>query len=232
MLGLYTRVSAVVCFLIQLTLADRQAMFVFGGDSVFNCFLFLVVLAPCGAAWSLDARWRGKGRGDVPCWPRRLILFQLAVIYTTTGLYKIGSSWSFWGGWSALYLALNLPGIARWPGDWAAWVYPLTQLATFVAGWFETLFFLVPINLYLRWHRDEETCKRRGRIRRLLARWDLRWPFLALGLVMHISLTIFLDLGLFSITMLSLYPCLLYPSESKRVLEWAARLPGRLLRRS
>ena len=212
LVGLYTRLAALACFVIQVTLYDRLGLFAFGGDNVFRVFLYLMVLAPCGAAWSLDARWRGKGRSDVPRWPRRLFIAQLTVVYVATGVMKLGSTWSVLGGWSALYLALNLPGIARWPGDWAAWVYPLTQAGTFVSRWWEITFFLVPLNLFLRRPRPVGA-RRRGPMRRLLARWDLRLPYLAVGLLMHVCLTVLLDLGLFSVAMVSLYPCLLHPRE-------------------
>jgi hypothetical protein len=217
--GCFTRLAALLCFLIQVTLYDQMPLFVFGGDNVFRVFLFLMVLAPGGAAWSIDALWRG--RADVPRWPRRLFIFQLTVVYVATGVMKLGSSWTFMDGWSAVYLSLNLPGIARWQGDWAAWVYPLTQVGTFVTRWWEMTFFLVPLNLFLR-RRQGEQAPKRGRLRRLLARRDLRVPYIAVGVVVHVSLTVLFDLGLFSVAMLSLYPCLLRPEESRRLLTWFA----------
>lgn len=215
LVGLYSRLAAAACFVCQLTLMERMSMWAFGGDLVFRVFLYLLALSPCGAAWSLDARWRKCGLETVPCWPRRLFVFQLTVVYVTTGLVKFGSSWSFWGGWSALYLSVNLPGIARWPGDWAAWVYPLTQVGTFVAKWWEVTFFLAPLNLWLRRRRADGA--RLGPVRRLLARWDVRKAYLAFGLVFHASLTVLFDLGLFSVVMVSLYPCLLKPEEARRI---------------
>jgi hypothetical protein len=220
LLGLGTRLAALVCFLVQVTFYERMRIWVFGGDNVYRVFLYLLVLSPSGAAWSLDARLRGKPAIDVPSWPRRLFIFQLTVIYVATGIMKIGSTWTILGGWSALYLALNLPGIARWSGDWAAWVYPLTQVGTFVSRWWEITFFLVPLNMWLR--RRKQEGKKLGPVRRLIAWKDLRWPYMVLGLVFHVSLTILLDLGLFSIVMLSLYPCLLRPEEARRVLEFFA----------
>jgi uncharacterized membrane protein YphA (DoxX/SURF4 family) len=231
LVGLQTRLAAFVCFVLQVTLNQRMRIFVFGGDNVLRIFLFLMVLAPAGAAWSLDARWRRKGSPEVPAWPRRLVIFQLTVVYVATGIMKMGPSWTFLDGWSAVYLSLNLPGISRWPGDWAAsaWIYPLTQIGTFVSGWWETTFFLVPLNMRLR--RRVAEGKKFGPIRRLLARWDLRVPYILVGLVMHVSLTVLLDLGLFSVVMLSLYPCLLHPHESRRILNWFARLWERVFRR-
>ncbi|MEW5849889.1 MAG: HTTM domain-containing protein [Myxococcota bacterium] len=221
-LGLYTRVASVLCLVLQMTFYDRMVMFRFDGDNVFRVCLYLMALAPAGAAWSLDARWRGKGQQDIPRWPRRLFMAQLAVIYTRTGVVKLGSSWSIMDGWSAVYLALNLPGIARWPGDWAAVIYPLTQLATFVVSWWEVLFFLLPINVYLR--RDPS---RGGRLRQLLARHDWRPLFLLIGVGMHLGITILMDIGLFGTVMMSLYVCYLHPHEARRVLELVAGLTRR-----
>jgi HTTM domain len=218
LVGLFTRLAALICLIIQITLSERMWVFAFGGDNVFCVFLYLMVLAPAGAAWSLDSRWLGWGRAEVPRWPRRLFVFQLTVIYVATGLMKIGSTWSILGNWSALYLAVNLPGIARWPGDWAAWVFPLTQVGTFVGKWWETTFFLVPINLYLRRKPGRPG---RGPLRRLLARWDLRLGYLLFGLVFHICLIVLFDLGVFSVAMIGVYPCLLHPHESRRLLVWA-----------
>lgn len=218
-LGLFTRPAAVVVWVIQCTLYDRMVFFRFDGDNVFRIASYLLMLAPTNAAWSLDARWFGARQHDVPLWPRRLFMAQLAIIYTRTGLVKLASTWSFMGGWQALYLALNLPGIARWPGDWAAWVFPLTQVGTFVSKWFEVLFFLVPLNVYLRARPHAG----RGRVLSLLARWDLRRPFLLTGVLMHTGILLFMEVGLFSVVMVSLYVSYLHPPEARRVL---ARLEG------
>jgi len=223
LLGLFTRLAAVACFIVQITLCDRMSIWAFGGDNVFRIFLFLMCLAPAGAVWSLDARWRGKRQDNVPCWPRRLFVFQLTIVYVLTGIMKIGSTWTVLGGWSAGYLALNLPGLARWPGEWAAGpvVYPLTQLGAALSAWWERTFFLVPLNLWLRRRKAEG--KPLGPIRRCIARWDLRMGYLIFGMFFHIGLTVFFDLGLFSVAMISLYPCLLRPQESQRILEWLGR---------
>lgn len=224
LVGLFTRIAAFACFVLTCSLNERMWIFAFGGDNVLGTFSFLIVLAPCGAAWSLDARWRGRGATDVPCWPRRLFVFQLTVVYVATGIMKIGSTWSFLDGYKALYLAVNLPGLARWPGDWAAWVFPLTQVGTFVSKWWEVTFFLVPLNQFLRRRHAPgvDPAPRGRRIRRLVARWDLRWPYLVTGVLFHIALTALFDLGMFSVTMVCLYPCLLKPEEARRALQWVS----------
>jgi hypothetical protein len=225
LLGLFTRAAAIACYVLEVTLCDRMSIWVFGGDNVLRIFLFLMCLAPAGEAWGLDARWRGA-RQSVPCWPRRLFIFQLTVVYVATGIMKMGSTWTFLGEWSAGYLSLNLPGIARWPGDWAAGAvaYPLTQLGTALTRWWELTFFVVPLNLWLR--RRAAQGKKLGPLRHLLARFDLRAGYLLLGVMFHVGLAVVLDLGVFSLAMLSLYPCLFQPHESRWLLERITRRNG------
>ena len=52
MVGLGTRPAALACFVLQVTLNQRMSQFAFGGDNVLRVFLFLMVLAPAGAAWT------------------------------------------------------------------------------------------------------------------------------------------------------------------------------------
>lgn len=225
--GLYTRAAAVVCWLIQATLFDRMVMFRYDGDNVYRVICMLMTLAPVGAAWSADAAWRHRGLRTVPRLFRRMFILQLAIIYTRTGLVKMGSTWSIQEGWSALYLALNLPAISRYPGDWAAQplLYFLTQVGTFVSSWWEVLFWILPLSMYLR--RTGASRRRVSRfagwrpLRRLLVRWDLRPMFLGIGVLMHGGILLATDVGLFSVVMVSLYPAYLQPHE---VRAWVARL--------
>jgi hypothetical protein len=213
--GLFTRLSAIALFVTQVTLFDRMVLFRFGADEVYRVATYLMVLAPMGASFSLDAAWRGKGRSEVGKWARRLFMAQLAIIYVRTGAVKLGSTWSIMGDWAAVYLSVNLPGIARWPGDWAAsrLIYPITQIGTFVFSWWEFTFFLLPLNQFLRRKRA-----RKGLIRRALARFDLRPVYLGLGLCMHLGILVIMDIGLFAIVMWSLYPAYIKPEEARRVL--------------
>jgi Vitamin K-dependent gamma-carboxylase len=221
--GLFTRAAAIACLLLDIAFADRLQYFFFGSDSVYRVFCYLMVLAPAGAAWSLDAALRGKGAADVPRWPRRLFIAQLTILYVRTGIVKLGSSWSFTDGYSALYYALNLPSYARWPGAWAASIYPLTQVATVISKYFEITFFVVPLSLYLGRRAD-----RGGALRRLIAHPYVRFGYLATGIFMHLALLVVMKLGMFSIVMIALYPCLLEPEEAARILTAIARLRHRL----
>lgn len=213
--GFATRAMAAVLLVLHMSLSVRLGWFGFGADEVVRVFTFPMLLANLGAAASVDARL-GLGADRVAAWPRRLILFQITVLYVTTGMVKFGSTWSFVDGWSALYYALNLPYFARFDGSWAAWVYPLTQVGTFVSRWWETLFFVLPLSMFLARHPE-----RGGRVRRWLATHDLRPVMLGIGVILHLGLALSMDLGMFPWLMLALYPFFLEPEEARRVLDWA-----------
>ena len=216
--GLGTRAAAVVMWVCNVSLMRQLSLYGFGADSLVSVFSFLMVLAPLGASWSVDAA-QGRGRASVPCWPRRLVIAQITLMYVKTGIVKAGSTWSFSGGHSALYYVLNDPGFARVPGRWAAWLYPLTQLGTFVARWWETLFFVVPWNMHLRSHPPVGGGAARGRVGRWMSAVDLRPAMLGTGVALHVALATFLELGMFSWVTLSLYPFFLKPTEARAVLE-------------
>ena len=218
--GFFTRTAALLLMVIHMSLVARLSLYGFGGDSMYRVFSFLMVLAPLGASWSVDACiWGGNTR--VPIWPRRLIQAQLMFVYVKTGLVKISSQWTFVGRWSALYYALNDPGFARFSPIWSAWLYPLTQVGTLVAHWWEKLFFLLPWNMYLQ--RDDVLD---GRLKRTLGRYDLRPLFLGLGVILHLGLFLTMHLGMFPWVTLSLYTFFLHPAEARGLLERV--LPAKL----
>lgn len=241
MVGLFSRAAALLCLILQMSLNSRQWMYRFDSDTVYLVFCYLFLLAPAGAAWSLDARWRGLGRARIPAWPRRLLMAQVTIIYVRTGIVKMGTTWSMSDGWSALYYALNLPGLARWSGIWLASIYPLTQVGTFIAKWWEITFFMVPLSLFLQrhsptsvdasspglWARIRRTLQQRIWIpvRRLMAWKGWRIVYLGIGVIMHLSLIVLMNLGMFPFVMMSLYPCFLYPQEVQTL--WTRIFPPR-----
>ena len=218
--GAATRLSALALMAIHITLVGRLSLYGFGGDIVVRVFSFLMVLAPLGASWSVDA-WLLGGRRFVPVWPRRLVIAQLTFLYVKTGIVKLGAQWSFSGGHSAVYYALNDPSFARVDGSWLAWVFPLTQIGTFVTRWWETLFFLLPWSMYLRRPKD-----RPGLLRKTLGRFDLRLPMLGVGAILHLTLFATMDLGMFPWVTMALYAFFLKPSEARWLLTRV--LPERL----
>lgn len=166
-----------------------------GYDRLLTNGLFVLVLGRATATASLDCRLRtGRWTSEapVPAWPRYLGIFQLLLVYTATGLEKRGPGWSY--PYDAVFYSLQSWNYLR-RGDlsWLPTVYRLTQLGTFVVWWWEVgASLLVPWWMaHLGWLGD--------RARRWADRLDLRWPFLSVGLVMHATLGVTLNVGLFSV---------------------------------
>ena len=105
-LGLYTRASSIVLFLLVLSFHERNGQVLNAGDTVLRTQLFLFMFAPAGAAWSVDSlrrRLRTPGVALPPelvaPWARRLMQLQVAVIYFVSAydkwsgdLYRNGSA--------------------------------------------------------------------------------------------------------------------------------------------
>lgn len=182
-----------------------------GYDSMISNACWLLFLGSSTATLSLDCRRKhGRWRCDEPisAWPRHLAIAQLVVIYTFTGLQKSSASWTFADGYSALYWFLQDPTWVRFDMAWVAWVYPLSQLATFVVWHFEVT---APVLLLIYHYR--RTRDRAGRMRAAFNRYDLRKPWAAVGIGMHLGIAALLDMGPFSWISLAYYLCLWRPEE-------------------
>ncbi|MCH9681980.1 MAG: HTTM domain-containing protein, partial [Deltaproteobacteria bacterium] len=173
LVGRFTRVSAVVAWLLWISMVGRNPLLYALPDQLHTALATVLMLVPAGRGLSLDARWRGKRR-PVPVWCRRMIQLQVAAVYVSTGALKTGSTWREHG--TALYYTLANPYNRHFVMDQTMaalqpWVLrPLTWL---VLVW-EIAFGAF---LLLHWLRSAL-----GRPRRFV---DLRWPMLGFGVGMH-----------------------------------------------
>ena len=200
-----------------------------GHDRLHTAALWLLVLAPATATLSLDARLFGDDKAfvsdrPVAAWPRYVAVFQLVLVYCTTGLQKLGQEWMPWGDFSALYYALLAPSWQKW--EVAGWlghpvVYFLTQVGTALTWTWETL---APIWLLAFWFRA--THDRPGRLRAWFNRVDVRLWWMLFGVAMHVVLWVMMNLGPFSLVTMSFYLCLFHPDE---YASFGRRLRGRFL---
>ncbi|MEM7158203.1 MAG: hypothetical protein AAF799_35505 [Myxococcota bacterium] len=225
--GILARPSALVAGQALIALSTLNVHGRSSYDPLLINSLWLLVLADSTATHSLRCRLRSDGWTSdalVTAWPRYLVVLQLAVLYTFTGLHKISIHWTPAGGFSALYYILQQPSWQRGDMTWLASVYPLTQLGTAVTWLFELSWPVVPLALWWR-----STADRGGRLRRLFNRLPIRAVYVAVGLVMHLSIFALMEVGPFSWVTLAYYPCLFRASELAN--GWA-RLTGRLRRRA
>src|SRR5262249_20287363 len=98
-LGLATRLSAVLTWMMSQSFANLNPGTDSNGDVIRGILLFYLVISQCGAVWSGDgwlARSRGRRPGPVYVypWALRLIFLQMMVMYFFNGVYKLmGDEW-------------------------------------------------------------------------------------------------------------------------------------------
>lgn len=124
-LGVCTRVTSVLTWLAGLAYIQRNPLALFGQDTMMNLCLFYLMLAPCGATWSVDwliNRYRA-GRDALAAGRKppaetapkplvsanvviRLIQINYCMMYMSAGLSKLkGDSW--WRGTAVWYTMTN-----------------------------------------------------------------------------------------------------------------------------
>ena len=193
-----------------------------GHDRLLTNALWLLVLASSTSTLSVDCWLRTRRFTSarlVAAWPRYLAVYQLVIMYCTTGVQKVGADWMPWGGWSAIYSALLLPNWRRFEMGWVGWVYPATQLATLSTWIFEVGAFVWLLAL---WYRD--TRERPGRLRATFNRLDVRAIWALVGLGLHLNIWLFMEVGPFSPVTLSFYFCLWHHDEyAALVRRWRTR---------
>lgn len=213
---------------LQLFMATTDTNGQAGGsyDNLIQNALWLLVLAPSTATLSVDCRaTTGSWHSDapVPAWTRYLAIYQLFLMYWTTGLQKVSAYWVPGGDFSALYYILQQPTWRRVDLSFLAWLFPLTQVATAVTWLWE---WGAPVLLLAYFYRY--TADRPGRLRAAFNRVDVRLWYAGLGVLFHVLVTIPMNIGPFSLISLSYYFCLFTPEELQRA---AARLsPARSAR--
>jgi hypothetical protein len=179
LVGLQTRLCAAATWALSLSFANVNPNIDNAGDVVRGIVLFYLMLCPCGATWSLDARRRGTGPVLIDPWPLRLLFVQMTLIYFCNGVNKVlGKDWP--AGDSLYYVLADLT-LARW--SYARW--PLPYAVTRVLTW-----------LVLGWEVSFP----------LLMAWrPLRLAALGMGVAFHVGIGLSLELGGFPLYMLCLY---------------------------
>jgi hypothetical protein len=224
-LGIGGRVTAFAALQLYMAVTDINGHAGGSYDELLSNALWLLVLAPSSQTLSVGCR-RRNGRWTDPtpvaAWPRYLVIFQLVLAYSSTGLQKLSAHWTPVGGFSALYYILQQPSWHRFDMSWAASVYPLTQLATLTTWLFEIG---APLVLLALWFR--RTADRPGRLRALFNRLHWRTVFVVVGVQIHLGVFLLMDVGPFTWVTLSLYICLFDPQEWS---ELSQRLRIRLAR--
>lgn len=204
-LGFLTPLSGAVFVLLSAQLAQVLPLGDRGIDMMIRNVVCILCLSGCGRVWGVDARLFGR-LDRAPAWPRHLLVLQIAAMYFLAGIQKTALSWTPLGGYSALFLVLQDPSIARHDFGWLREVYPLTQLASFATVCFEYTACLVPL---VYWFRVTRT--RPGRLRAWFNTHRPLRAWLVVGVLLHLGIAATMALGIFPWAMLALYPAFFHP---------------------
>jgi hypothetical protein len=211
-LGWHTRVMGVLFYLATISIHHRNILTNSGADTVLLLLTFYMMLSPCGAAYSLDARRAARRRGTVAepliiPWAQRLIQLQIAFIYFDTALLK--SNGSSWLGGTALHYVLNNTEVGRFS------LYPLTDyplaINVLTLGALLTEFSLA----FLLWFRET------------------RRAMICAGIALHFGILLTVNIPIFGELMIASYLTFLPPDEFDALLRtldprsWRGRTRGR-----
>jgi hypothetical protein len=171
-----------VAFVLLVSIQRRDPVVLNSGDLILRNLTLLLALTPTGAALSVD-RWRAHGRSAlrtsplVAPWGMRLVQLQIMVVYLFAFLGKRGDTW--WDG-TAVSTALRLEDLERFPAP-EPFISNVTIVAALTWG---TLIVELALGTLL-WAR---------RLRPLL---------IALAVLLHIGVDMFLLVGFFGVTMIA-----------------------------
>lgn len=191
-LGWRTRITGVLLYLGMLSFYNRNLLTNCGPDQVMMITSFYMMLAPCGAAFSLDARRKARARGTVAepliyPWAQRLMQLQLCVIYFVTAFLKCGGP--TWLSGTAIHYVLYNHEVGQLNMEWlAAHTIVINLMA-------HTALLLEFALAFLLWFRPTR-----------------RWVALA-GVLLHAGIWPMVNVPLFGEQMTALYILFLAPDE-------------------
>jgi Vitamin K-dependent gamma-carboxylase len=191
-IGWRTRIVGGLLYFGMLSFYNRNLLTNCGPDQVMMITTFYMMLAPCGTAFSLDARRAARNRGTlaepliIP-WVQRLMQLQLCLIYFITAFLKCGGR--MWAGGTALHPILFNHEVGQLNMEWLGG-YPL--VINFMAHAALVVEFGLAVLLWFRPTR--------------------RWIAL-LGVALHAGIWPIVNVPLFGEQMTALYILFLAPDE-------------------
>jgi hypothetical protein len=200
-IGYHSRLASILVFIGILSFERRNPFIFNAGDVLVRNLAFYVMLAPTGAALSLDAWRRARDKlWEFPKrapWAMRLIQIQLSVVYFATVWAKVRGN--DWNDGTAVSYALRLDDLERFHVPmFISTNQVVSNLATF-----GTLALELSIAI-LVWNRK------------------VRPWVLAGGVAMHLAIALNIMIGFFTMAMFTAYLAFVPPETTERILAWGA----------
>jgi hypothetical protein len=213
-LGVFTRVTSVLAWLISIAYCNRLTGTLFGLDQINAFIATYLMVGDSGGAWSLD-RWLASRRPQITTQhspsirtniAMRLLQVHMCVIYLFGGIAKMrGETW--WDG-SALWYAFAQLEYQSIDMTWMVRYRWLLALFTHVTVFWETFY------CFLVWPK-------------------LTRPLcLAMAVAVHLGIAIFLGMKTFGLAMIIGNMAFVYPEMVRDAVAWLSRSSRILLRRT
>jgi hypothetical protein len=209
--GFLTRIAVPLAWFLTLMVCHRATGYLFGLDQVVMMLAMYLIIAPCGATWSVDAWLRKKKGWESPLFPAnvesslntiatRLIQCHLAIVYLFGGLGKLrGEMW--WDG-SAMWFAFASYEYQSLDATWMGRYPMLLAVVTHLTLFWEVFY------CALVWPR-----------------WSRYW-LVGMAVVMHSGIALFLGMVTFGMMMIVANLAFLEPAFMRRIFQVVLRLPG------
>jgi hypothetical protein len=191
--GFRTRLAAVLVFIGILSFQRRNPYVFNSGDGLIRLIAFYLMLAPAGAALSID-RWRETRSlwefPDRAVWGLRLMQVQLSVVYISTFWLKLQGT--TWNNGTAVSYAQRLEDLVRFQ---VPSLFSHSALISNLATW--------------------GTLALEGSIPILIWNRRLRPYVAAAGIALHLGIDLSIRVGFFSVAMFTLYLAFLDPDWAR-----------------
>ena len=202
--GYRTKATAIILYIVLLSIHERDTFLINGGDLVIRTLVFWLALAPWGggAALSVDAWLRERAEpGAAPLeawgWVQRMIQIQIVMLYLITFSWKL--KFDRWHNGSAIHESMGAVEFVP-PGMELMLNYPwLTASLTWVVVVTQAL-----LPLCLIWRRSRPV------------------GFL-LGFLLHGWIIVFMRIPVFGLIMWASYFAFLEEDQADRIVGWLRR---------
>jgi len=199
--GWHSRLAAILVFVLVLSLERRNPAIFNGGDALLRIEALFIALAPCGAALSLDQRRRTGSffsAQAISPWALRLLQVQLSIVYLSTVVMKLGGE--TWQNGTAVHYSLNQHDLHSVVAS--SWITQNLLLSNALT--WGTLVIEIALGVLV---------------------WNRRWrPWvLAGGVILHLSISMTIQVGFFTWVTFILYLAFIPPERAEAIAKGVQR---------
>lgn len=228
-LGIWTRAALAVSTLLLFSFHEYNPVLLDGGDTTLRLIAFLLLISPCDRTFTLgNLRLRLKNvvrkGADQPAsdrtmaiWPYRLLLWQLICIYLSSTWEKI--SGTTWNDGSAVAIVMHHTDFSRLPSHVADLLTPLSPLLTYATLVAQSSWLLLLVLPVLTWFTPIPK-RLNGSVKRTV---------MFAGFLMHLGITLSMDVGMFSYVMFAAYLGLLLDEDFHATRDLLNRSDSRIV---